>query len=450
MPDQVELFDPTRATVANGAIAGASGITMPGAIELGTFDVQGSADGEFDRPGACVVDELNNVYVVSNGNDRIQKFDPTGAHLLTVGSLGDMFSLTIDTSAQLLYLCCRSADLVRVFDYSLSEVDSWAPSQSDPSGITLLANGNLLISFNDSPFEIVEYTVAGVQVGVRQDGTGFSSSYRPRLMASSPTHYAVCMFTAFSVANRNFRVHRLSDNGLEYQTPGVQSTIGHFHDLPISVGGTEKMQDGSFGGVFYDATRDAWLYHSSTLQHFGVLKIDHDTGRFDERLIAPLNNGVENFRNARSNNGADLFLGAQKLWVPGGSAGAAANVVGWDARTGTGVHAFTAPAGATLKHIVPFGDFDVRKHRLSYRLGGAGGWTNVDPSSQTSLGVDIGGVLSEYRVEQNVLFGVAGVAPIDKTPVPLKLAAVYSVPTGIVSAPVRMSPDAALRMVVGQ
>jgi len=46
-----------------------------------TWGTSGSGNGEFSQPYAVDVDGSGNVYVVDNGNARIQKFDSAGNYL---------------------------------------------------------------------------------------------------------------------------------------------------------------------------------------------------------------------------------------------------------------------------------------------------------------------------------------------------------------------------------
>ena len=48
----------------------------------------GSNNGEFDRPAGMVTDASNNLYVADFGNNRIQKFNSSGAHQLSFGGNG--------------------------------------------------------------------------------------------------------------------------------------------------------------------------------------------------------------------------------------------------------------------------------------------------------------------------------------------------------------------------
>ena len=57
-----------------------------------SFDLEwgstGSANGEFASPKQVSFDTSGNVYVADAGNNRIQKFDSVGNHLLSWGTAG--------------------------------------------------------------------------------------------------------------------------------------------------------------------------------------------------------------------------------------------------------------------------------------------------------------------------------------------------------------------------
>ena len=55
---------------------------------VATWGSLGADDGRFNNPTGIAVDGEGNVYVADTGNDRIQKFDNTGAFLLKWGTRG--------------------------------------------------------------------------------------------------------------------------------------------------------------------------------------------------------------------------------------------------------------------------------------------------------------------------------------------------------------------------
>src|SRR5207253_4629279 len=66
-----------------------SGACLPGCGRfLTTWGSSGNGDGQFDGPFGVAVDGSGNVFVVDDGNNRIQKSTNTGAFLTTRGSSG--------------------------------------------------------------------------------------------------------------------------------------------------------------------------------------------------------------------------------------------------------------------------------------------------------------------------------------------------------------------------
>ena len=55
---------------------------------LGEFGLQGTGEGQFDRPLAVDVDSLGNVWVADQNNGRIQKFNETGEYITQFGTKG--------------------------------------------------------------------------------------------------------------------------------------------------------------------------------------------------------------------------------------------------------------------------------------------------------------------------------------------------------------------------
>lgn len=55
---------------------------------LRSWGGEGEDDGQFRFPATIDIDAAGNVYVVDVLNARVQKFDPAGMHLLTIGELG--------------------------------------------------------------------------------------------------------------------------------------------------------------------------------------------------------------------------------------------------------------------------------------------------------------------------------------------------------------------------
>jgi len=61
---------------------------VEGATFVLKFGSQGTGDGQFDQPWGIDVDNSGNIYVAEYWNHRIQKFDSSGNHLLTIDTKG--------------------------------------------------------------------------------------------------------------------------------------------------------------------------------------------------------------------------------------------------------------------------------------------------------------------------------------------------------------------------
>ncbi|HCQ04607.1 MAG TPA: hypothetical protein DIT99_29800 [Candidatus Latescibacteria bacterium] len=57
-------------------------------IHLLSFGSQGIVDGTFQFPRDLTVDASGNIWVADTNNNRVQKFDCAGNHLLSLGSNG--------------------------------------------------------------------------------------------------------------------------------------------------------------------------------------------------------------------------------------------------------------------------------------------------------------------------------------------------------------------------
>ena len=80
-----------------------------------------SGDGQFVRPASLTVDASGNVFVVDEGNNRIQKFDSNGNFLTKWGTTGsgdgqfeEPTSIALDTSGNV-YVVERGNSRIQLF-----------------------------------------------------------------------------------------------------------------------------------------------------------------------------------------------------------------------------------------------------------------------------------------------------------------------------------------------
>lgn len=146
---------------------------------------QGSDSGQFDTLGfgALAVGPGDEVFVVDNGNGRIQVFGPDGSFLREWGSIGDgegqfrrAIGIAVDDAGQV-YVTDDDRPDVQVFETdgafvrSFSEEDANdSPGIDHATGIDVDADGNVWVSdfeakriqvFNPDGFLVVDYEIPG-------------------------------------------------------------------------------------------------------------------------------------------------------------------------------------------------------------------------------------------------------------------------------------------------
>jgi DNA-binding beta-propeller fold protein YncE len=110
---------------------------------------EGEDDGQFRYPATIDIDAAGNVYVVDVLNARVQKFDPAGTHMLTIGKLGGKAGtffrpkgVAVDASGNI-YVSDSFLGVVQVFDpageslYVIGE-DGTATVFKTPVGMTAI------------------------------------------------------------------------------------------------------------------------------------------------------------------------------------------------------------------------------------------------------------------------------------------------------------------------
>lgn len=119
---------------------------------------QGSGDGQFDLPREIAIDNSGNVYVVDEGNSRIQKFNSNGTFITKWGSLGSgdgqfiiPAGITIDSSGNV-YVVEFGNHRVQKFNSSGIFISKWGSNGSgdgqfnNPHGVTVDSSGNVYVA----------------------------------------------------------------------------------------------------------------------------------------------------------------------------------------------------------------------------------------------------------------------------------------------------------------
>lgn len=92
--NRLQIFDP------DGSLAKTGPNGRPIANPFGRL---GSADGDFNRPRDVALDKKGNIYVADTGNNRIQKFDPSGNFLSEWGKFAKRRGVQLNNPVSLAY-----------------------------------------------------------------------------------------------------------------------------------------------------------------------------------------------------------------------------------------------------------------------------------------------------------------------------------------------------------
>jgi streptogramin lyase len=117
----------------------------------------GTADGQFDEPSGLTVDSSGNVYVADSGNDRIQKFDASGAFLTKWGASGSAngeFNMPTDVATDSLgevYVTDRDNNRIQRFSSTGAFLGKWGTMGSgngqfqQPVAVTVDSQRNVYV-----------------------------------------------------------------------------------------------------------------------------------------------------------------------------------------------------------------------------------------------------------------------------------------------------------------
>jgi streptogramin lyase len=179
----------------------------------------GAGPGQFNIPSGIAADPFGNVYVADTSNNRIQKFDSLGAFVSQWGGLGSgdgqfsaPYAVATDPTG-VIYVTDVNNNRVQKFSLSGSFIGKWgsfgtaAGEFDQPLGVTAGPDGDVYVAdtFNN---RIQEFSTSGVFI--RQwggAGTGDGKFNQPRGLATDPAGnvYAADFF--------NNRVQKFSATG---------------------------------------------------------------------------------------------------------------------------------------------------------------------------------------------------------------------------------------------
>ena len=168
---------------------------------LSQFGSYGSGDGQFAYPFGITLDASGNIYVVDVVNRRVQKFDSSGAYLSQFGSEGSgdgQFSsptgIALDASGNI-FVADTNNHRVQKFDSSGGYLSQFGSSGSGdgqfayPNGITLDASGNIYVADNDN-HRVQKFDSSGAYLSqFGSQGSGDGQFAGPRGIALDASGY---------------------------------------------------------------------------------------------------------------------------------------------------------------------------------------------------------------------------------------------------------------------
>ncbi|HWA86751.1 MAG TPA: HYR domain-containing protein [Opitutus sp.] len=237
--------------------------TLTGAL-ISTLGTTGSGDGQFSNPYCVAVDSSGNVYVTDTGNARIEVFNSSGAFLRKWGGAGGgdgqfNFNQGIRVSASgRVYVADRNNYRVQYFDTNGNFLGKWGTPGSgagqfnQPAGVGIDPSGNVYVGdiFNG---RVQKFTADGTFVDQFGPGTGTGALNQPH-------------GTVFPQAGRSIYIASWASGVVQkYTTPGTWSwsyaaPVGSVGSSTVNVTATNAngiVSTTSFNLVVLDATPPA-------------------------------------------------------------------------------------------------------------------------------------------------------------------------------------------------
>jgi len=205
------------------------------------WGVNGSGDGQFKFPYDVAVDSSGNVYVADFNKHRIQKFDSSGAFITKWGFAGsgdgqflNPSGVVVDSSDNI-YVADTSNHRIQKFTSGGTFITKWGSSGNgdgqfeSPSGVAVDSSGNVYVT--DSGFDLIQKFDSGgtfiLKWGSLGSGDGQFNTPFGVAVDSSGNVYVVDVF--------NYRIQKFDSSGnflLKWGTLG--SGDGQF-SVPIGV-----------------------------------------------------------------------------------------------------------------------------------------------------------------------------------------------------------------------
>ena len=207
----------------------------------------GTDDGRFYNAFGIAIDASGNIYVVDNGNKRIQKFTSDGVFITKWGSEGSgsgqfnsPHSIAIDTSGNI-YVVDNDNYRIQKFTSNGVFITKWGSQGigdgqfKNPFGIAIDASGNVYVA-DQNNHRVQKFTSNGVFITKwGSEGSGDGQFKNPRGITTDTSG------NVYMVDNDNYRIQKFTSNGIFITKWGSEgSGIGQFyesHDIAVDASG---------------------------------------------------------------------------------------------------------------------------------------------------------------------------------------------------------------------
>jgi sugar lactone lactonase YvrE len=186
---------------------------------IGVTGVPASDNNHLNQPAGLALDSTGHLYIVDNGNNRVQRctFTSTWACTTLDSGLNQPFGISVNTSGNVLVADsgngrvrkCTSAGVCNTL---ISNIDGW------PQDVTTDSTGNIYVALQASDV-VQKYTAAGVASGIFK-GVSYAPYVTTPLLLNQPRGIAVAQDGSIYVVEANGnRLVKLAPDGTQQWAP---------------------------------------------------------------------------------------------------------------------------------------------------------------------------------------------------------------------------------------
>ncbi|CAF1440812.1 unnamed protein product [Adineta steineri] len=169
--------------------------SINGTTVAGTIGSHSSALTDLDQPTAIDIDNNSNLYILDMGNTRLVKWAPNaimGTLLISDNSLNNVYGMIrMPNSSNQVYMCDEGSDEIHVWAYGASSQnmslqtvnDSQHNSLNNPTSMVLDPYGNLYVADTDNDRVVMYCVNSTVGIVVAEDNNSVPSLQKPVALA---------------------------------------------------------------------------------------------------------------------------------------------------------------------------------------------------------------------------------------------------------------------------